>query len=343
MKNMRIIQVGLGGWGRNWYSHVLQRFPGVSIVGLVDSSPEAIGLAQKQLDVEKEMLYPSLTDAIAATDCDAVVITTSLPGHIPNALAALESGKHVLTEKPFAPTIAEANRAIEAAEEAGRVLMVSQNYRYYPAPRTVLKLVESGELGELGAIHIDFRRDNVEFRERSKKHYALEHPLLADMAIHHFDLMRMVTKSEPKEMSFYAHNPPWSHYSYPPAANGTVEMENGVIVSYRGSWVSPGEITPWAGEWRMEFAKGEVRWTSRADDTARADVVRVRALGEKEKTAKMEDLPYLDRAGALAEFVRAVRNGDEYENSGRSNRGSIAMVFAAIESVEKQRPVAVSY
>lgn len=342
MSDMQIVQVGLGGWGRNWYSQVLSKFPGVSVVGLVDSSSAAIAAAKKELDAPSELYYPTLADAMAATDCEAVVITASLEGHVPTALAAIESGKHVLTEKPFAPSIAEADRTVHAAEQAGAVLMVSQNYRYYPAPRAVCDLVSGLELGELGALHVDFRRDNVEFRERSKRHYALSHPLLADMAIHHFDLMRMVTGSEPRQMSFYTHNPPWSHYNDPPAANGTIEFENGVVASYRGSWVSPGPITPWAGEWRMEFSKGEVRWTSRADETARADEVLVRPLGKPEKQLPMKKLHHLDRAGSLAEFVRAIREGTPYENSGASNRGSIAMVFAAIESSEKLRPVPVS-
>jgi predicted dehydrogenase len=341
MKPIRIVQVGLGGWGKNWYTHVLKDFQDVEVVAFVDSSREALAAAQELFGIASDRFFTTLSGALADSETDAVVITASLPGHIPNALAALESGKHVLTEKPFAPSLKEADRAIATAEKAGKVLMVSQNYRFYPAPRKLLEIVENGDLGELGTIHVDFRRDKVEYNERSKRHYNLEDPLLADMAIHHFDLMRMVTLSDPKSLSFYTHNPPWSHYVHPPAANGTIEFENGVVASYRGSWVSPGPITPWAGEWRMEFARGEVTWTSRRDDTAAADVVRVRELGKREREIPLDPMPHLDRAGSLAEFVRAIRDGGEYENSGAENRASLAMVFSAIESAKKQRPVQV--
>ena len=62
----------------------------------------------------------------------------SLPNsmHHEWTLKAIEAGKHVLVEKPMAPTLSDARAMVAAAERANRLLMVSQNYRFYPAPAT---------------------------------------------------------------------------------------------------------------------------------------------------------------------------------------------------------------
>src|SRR5205807_7252057 len=96
--------------------------------------------------------------ALASVEADAVLITGSLPAHVPVALEALNAGKHVLLEKPFAPTITEAQQVVETAAKRNRVLMISQNYRFFPAVRAVTALVREGKLGSIGSVRIDFRR-----------------------------------------------------------------------------------------------------------------------------------------------------------------------------------------
>lgn len=84
---LRLIHVGFGGWGLDWTKVVLDT-PEVETVGVADPNPAV---------------------------------------HAPLALSALAAGKHVLVEKPFAPTLAEAQAVVAAAAAQGRVLMVSQN------------------------------------------------------------------------------------------------------------------------------------------------------------------------------------------------------------------------
>ncbi len=96
--------------------------------------------------------------ALAATSAEAVLITTPVGGHAPAALAALAGGKHVLVEKPFATSLVEAQDVVEAAVDAGKVLMVSQNYRFYPAAQTAADLVRRGALGAVSGISVQFRR-----------------------------------------------------------------------------------------------------------------------------------------------------------------------------------------
>jgi predicted dehydrogenase len=338
---LRIIQIGMGGWGQNWHLNILRPSADVEIVACVDSDPTMLALAQQRLALPAELCFSSVAAAIEGVASDAVLITASLPGHVPAALAALTAGKHVLVEKPFAPTLAEARRVVETADACGKVLMVSQNYRFFPAARVVAALVREGTLGPVGAVSIDFRRYANSAPAEGHRHYTIDHPLLIDMAIHHYDLIRMVLGREPAQIACQAWNPPWSNFRDPAAAAATISFDGGLVVSYRGSWVSPAPQTPWAGEWRIECELGEIAWTSRGGSDISADRVTVRKLGKNARRVKLPELPAIDRAGTLMAFVEAIANGQTPESSGRDNLGTLACMHAMIESANLGTPVPV--
>jgi predicted dehydrogenase len=335
---LRVIQVGMGGWGRDWAKAVLRHDDEVDLVACVDADAVSLALAHRQLGRSAHGYFESLAAAFAATDAEAVLITASLPGHVPLAVEALRAGKHVLLEKPFAPCVAEARQVVELAAEQDCVLMISQNYRFFPAVQTVRDLVRSGSLGEVGSVSVDFRRYANAARE-GNRHYTLHQPLLADMAIHHFDLMRAVLGQEPVEIACRAWNPPWSNFDEPAAASAIIEFDGGTVVSYQGSWVSPGPQTAWAGEWRMECAGGEIAWTSRDNRGAGVDRVTVRPLGKRARRLELPVQAHIDRAGSLRAFAKAVATGEEPESSGRDNLGSISLMNAAIRSASTGAPV----
>ena len=339
--SLRVVQVGLGGWGQNWAENVLPQVGTVEPVAWVDADPGTLATARRALGLSSDRCFPALAAALEAVDSEAVLVTAPLVAHVPLAVEALAAGKHVLVEKPFAPSVAEAQRAVAAAVTNGLVLMVSQNYRFFPAPRAVAELVASGELGPVGAVAVDFRR-NATAKTGGHRHFALANPLLVDMAIHHFDLLRMILGQEPKLVSCHAWTPPWSPFTGAAAAAATVEFAGGAVAAWRGSWVSPGEPTPWAGEWRVECAGGEIRWTSRDDrGGVSADRVVVRPLDAPARELALPPVEPHGRAGALAAFAAAVRAGAEPETSGRDNLGSLAVVEAALASAASGRAVPV--
>ncbi len=334
---VKVIQVGLGGWGRDWYRRRIQGFRDVAVVGFVDSNEAALEAARDEFGMDAGVCHDDVVSALEATESDAVLITASLPGHVPAAAAALAAGRHVLMEKPFAPSVAEARTLVGAAARAGRILMISQNYRFFPAPIAARQIVTSGRLGKLGVVHVDFRKNNTAYDESRTRHYALPHPLLADMAIHHFDLMRMVVNADARRIRCHSFNPPWSHFSDHAAAEAVVEMHDGVVVTYRGSWVSQTPATPWSGEWRLEFERGELRFSSRDDETGKADRLWIREAGGRERPVRLAGMEAVDRTGSLVEFVHAVRTGEAPSTSGEANVGSIALTYAAIKAAAEGR------
>jgi predicted dehydrogenase len=334
----RLVQVGMGVWGRNWATQVIQRSEDVEIAACVDLDAEMLVKAQQLLSMSPERCFQTLESALASVEADAVLITGSLPAHVPVALEALNAGKHVLLEKPFAPTIVEAQKVVETAANRNRVLMISQNYRFFPAVRAVTALVREGKLGSIGSVNIDFRR----YKNSSEDHryHQVWQPLLADMAIHHFDLMRAVLGQEPSHITCQAWNPLWSKFVDPAAASATITFDGGAVVSYRGSWVSPAPKTSWSGEWHIECTEGEIVWTSR-DDTA-PDRVSIRPLGKRARQVQMPEILHTDRRGSLKAFVQAVCTDQEPECSGRDNLHTIELMLAAVESATSRLPVSIA-
>lgn len=339
--SIRMIQVGMGSWGQDWAKNVLPRVGEVEPVAWVDNDPTTLDVAQASLGIPPARCFTTMDAAFAAVESDAVLATVSLPAHVPVALAALEAGKHVLLEKPFAATLSDAQVVVDFAADRGRSLMVSQNYRFFPAAQIAAKLVLEGALGPVGVVNVDFRRNIPAVMDESGPYFVQKHPLLVDMAIHHFDLMRFVLGQEPLSVACHAWNPPWRTVRGYLSGTATVTFDGGAVVNYRGSWTSPGPKTSWAGEWRMECTHGEIVWTGRGGDGQKADRVTVRPL---DGPARDIDLPRLDRAGragSLAAFAAAVSAGNEPPSSGRENLGSVALMSAAVDAaaVEQTLPV----
>ncbi len=143
---VRVGVVGLGYWGPN-LARNLAAIPGCELAWLCDVDEDT----RRRL----EPAFPSarataaLDDLLGDDELDAIVLATPVPSHARLAIAVAQAGKHCFVEKPLATTSAEAERAVEAAERAGRVLMVGHLLEYHPAVARLKQLVSSGELGAL--------------------------------------------------------------------------------------------------------------------------------------------------------------------------------------------------
>lgn len=341
---MRIVQVGLGGFGRNWAQEMIPQVPEVEVVGTADVSEASRQRAVEAGLAKADTCFATTEQAIEATDPDAVLVTASLVGHVPAVRAALQAGKHVMVEKPFAPTVAEGQELVDLAESSGLVLAVSQNYRFFPAARAVRQFVAEGSLGELHAVEIDFRQFSWSPDGTPRPHHRLDEPLLVDMSIHHFDLLRAVLGRNATEVTCRTWDPAWTQFTGPSEGVALIDFENGPSVSYRGSWISHGTPTPWAGEWRMDFAEGELSWTSRhnsADGGWIPDEAWLRVRGGRRRRLALPEVQRQDRAGSLTEFVTAIQEGREPEISGRDNLGTLALTYSLVEAANTGRTVKV--
>jgi predicted dehydrogenase len=334
---VRIIQVGLGLWGRDWAANVLPRLPEVEVVAWADADPRALALADEVADPPAGGSHASLDEALERVDAHAVLATVAIPAHTEVALTALRAGRHLLLEKPFAATMAEAHLVVAEAEARGLVLSIAQNYRFLPAVAVVTELIKAGSLGPVHRVGIDFRKDHRTDARTSRS--PLDHSLITQIGIHHFDLVRAVVGREPLAVYCRAWSPSWAAGPGLVSAAALLELEGGAVVGWAGSLRSAGPETSWAGDWLIELERGAVAWHTDADG---------REVGETSepgrparRIAVPPAAPHADRVALLAGFLAAVRDGVAAPSAGADNLRSLAVMAAALDSAARRRPVEV--
>jgi predicted dehydrogenase len=332
---LRLVQIGLGGWGQNWVEEVTRDTQGVEPVAWVDLDPATRERAVAALGLPPERVFGSLEQALEQVAADAALVVVPLAAHAPVTRAALEAGLHVLVEKPFAETMADARALERLARAQKRVLMVSQNYRWFPAPVLARRLLHDGTLGHLVACYLDFHF----YFGMGYRYFFLEEPLLSDMAIHHFDTLRFVLDDEPVEVSCHSWRESGTPFAGPPAAVAAMRFAKGIVVSYRGSWLTRGPATTYGGHWRLDGSRGTLEFTFRGafEEREKLDRVILHRPGEPPQALPLPDLPCKDRKGALDAFARWIQGGSPPEGASTAtdNLRSLAAMFAAIRSARR--------
>ena len=332
MRKLRLIQVGLGWFGWSWGAEILPAVPEIEVAAYVDVDTLVLRRVQGEIGAPAKRCFASLGEALATVEADAVLVTLPTIHHAAIATQALEAGKHVITEKPFTATLDEAAALIRLARSCDRVLMVSQNYRHFPAAVAAADLVAARELGRPLAVSLDFRR----WAGSGYRYWTIRDPLLADMAVHHLDLLRMVLGQEPVEVSCRTWNVDDSGFTHDPAGAATILFDGGAVVSYRGSWVARAPETHWAGDWTVECEEGAFFWTCRASmpHTLEADRLAVLRQGGTLEERPLRALAHADRAGTIAAFAQTILTGKvrRHLSLAEDNIKSLALVEACIRS-----------
>jgi predicted dehydrogenase len=142
------VGMGLIGLGSIYRAHAegYRRHAAAEVVAVCDADEARSSAEAKEWGAKAFSDYHRLLEV---SDVDAVDIMLPHSLHEPVALAALEAGKHVLVEKPIAPSLAAADRLFEAAERSGKVLALAENTRFVAAYRAIEPLVRGGELGDV--------------------------------------------------------------------------------------------------------------------------------------------------------------------------------------------------
>ncbi len=141
---LRAVVVGTSFGGRVHLPAL--RAAGFDVVGLVGNDPERT--SERAADFGIETHGTSISDVVAETDADAVTVSTPPAAHHQSVMEAVATGAHVLAEKPFATSVAEAQQMVDAATAAGTVAMVGFEFRWQPAEALVARSIARGDIGE---------------------------------------------------------------------------------------------------------------------------------------------------------------------------------------------------
>ena len=309
--------------------------PGVELAAIVDPDRAVLRSA------DATPAFAVLEEALASVECDAVLIASPPPAHHAVAKAALEAGKHVLCEKPLATRLEDAFDLIETAQRAERILMVSQNYRYNAPFRAVQRLVMEGELGKLVSIRIYCRRDTRELFAPDDFRYAMHHPYILDMSIHHFDLLRAATGRDVQDVYSRSWRVPDSPFVHDPAVAAILDLDDGMPVVYEGDWATHEPETSWNGAWEIVGEAGRLLWNGSAEDRGAGEVL-FEQLGQEPYTVEQPDLEFVEREATLQVLRKAIEGGEPPETAAADNVKSLAVMLGCVRSIESGEPVDVA-
>lgn len=143
-KKYKIGIVGFGGMG-NWHRETLETIEGISVAGIYDIDEERVRYA-KECGVHS---YQSLEELLQDPQIDLVLIATPNDLHKPIAIQAMQSGKHVVSEKPVTLSSADLQEMIDVAKKTKRLFTVHQNRRWDEDFLTIQKIYQEQRLGEV--------------------------------------------------------------------------------------------------------------------------------------------------------------------------------------------------
>ena len=185
----KLINVGLIGFGMSgsvFHAPFITNVPGLHLSKIRETRPENIAVANKRYP--EAQIVDNAKAIFEDTAIDLVVLATPNSTHLSLAKEALKAGKHVVVEKPFTVTSAEADELIELAEKQDRLLTVYQNRRWDSDFKTILKLVSENLLGEVVEYEAHFDRYRTFLKPNSwKEEDAPGSGLLYDLGSHLID------------------------------------------------------------------------------------------------------------------------------------------------------------
>src|SRR5262249_32823817 len=131
MGALRVALVGAGNISSHHLPAYVRFRDQVELVAVCDLDEALARRRAREAGVER--VYTDVDSLLREVACDALDVCVTHDQHAPIALAAIEAGRHVLVEKPFALTLTDCRKLVTAAERVGVTLMVGQNQRFLPA------------------------------------------------------------------------------------------------------------------------------------------------------------------------------------------------------------------
>src|SRR5262245_26571336 len=145
----RAVIIGCGGMGRAHGKAILQ-FGGFDLVAASDLMPDRRETMQR---VAESIHLSDDTDKMLGKERPQIaIVATSSMFHHKLVVAALRAGAHVLCEKPFSVSLAEADEMLAVARETGQMLLIDHQFRINPRVQAGLRLVREGRIGDVLAV-----------------------------------------------------------------------------------------------------------------------------------------------------------------------------------------------
>ena len=329
---VRLALVGAGGHGRTLQDAIADT-DAAEMRTVFDVDQAALDEAANRFGVDPASSYE---DVLRRDDLEAIVIATPNALHRRHTEAAFETGFHVLLEKPIADSVSDGRAIVEAAEDAGRLLMVGHDMRRSRVARRTKRALQEGVLGKVVSMEIHFSTDTaMHLNENSWRLESDGRSLLpmVQLGIHGVDLVQYFF--EPME-TVYAEA---RSITTPPRVMDSVAATFRTRDGIHGTMIS-NYCSKATFEYRIS---GTLATLQSSGHTLRIQKQQG-AAEHGEETTRIED--YSDHthesyARELKAFAQAVRGHAEIETDGWAGLQAIAVVEALQRSVETETSQAV--
>lgn len=220
--------VGAGYWGPNLIRNFMSS-PKTSVKYVCDTDPEKLERALRPYPGVKRST--SLGEVLADAEVDAVAVATPVTTHYPIAKACLESGKHVLVEKPFTSSYLQAKELVELARSSGLQVMCDYTFCYTGAVRKIKEILDSGELGDI--LYYDSIRINLGLFQSDVN-------VIWDLAAHDLSIIDFLLSDRPLQVS--AHGVAHARNNIESIAYVTLIYPKDFLAHFHVNWLSPVKI-----------------------------------------------------------------------------------------------------
>ncbi|MGH3610691.1 MAG: Gfo/Idh/MocA family protein, partial [Pseudonocardiaceae bacterium] len=183
---MRFGFIGLGRATRVFHLPALTQIDGAEVVGGYDESAMAREAWQREAQMHA---FDTVDDLLERSGAEVIVVATPPASHAELCIRALESGAHVICEKPFATTVDEADRILAAAALAGRQVAVNHEFREKPIFKTVRERVVAREFGRLVFAQVWQQMSMPPWQEKTPWRAAMANRTLLEGGVHLVDLL----------------------------------------------------------------------------------------------------------------------------------------------------------
>jgi predicted dehydrogenase len=233
--------IGLGFFGEV-HADTLAKMPGIELAALSTRRPDRLAEVADRYGVQRR--YTDYHQLLDDPSVDVVSITTHVYDHRDITVDALQSGKHVLLEKPMAETVEDCDRMLDAASRSSGHFMVGHICRFDPRVALAKQAIDEGRIGRIVSMHARRNLSKTIGRQVLDKISAL----LGD-GIHDADLMLWFSGAKP--VSVYAQEVHPGPCKYADAGWAMIRLDDDAVGVVESVWHLP-ETTPYQIDARME-------------------------------------------------------------------------------------------
>ncbi|ADE69177.1 Gfo/Idh/MocA family oxidoreductase [Priestia megaterium] len=337
MEKVKIGVIGCGSIAQHRHLPEYKMNEQVELVAVCDINTERANSVAQQYGVKA---YTNYEELLASGTVEAVSVCTPNYLHAPISVAALNSGVHVLCEKPMATSEEEAKAMIEAAKTNGKKLMIGHNQRFVASHQKARELIGKGEIGKIYSFRTAFGHGGPEgWSVDGKDSWFFKKDeafigAMGDLGVHKTDMLRYILNEEIVEVGAFVESNAKDFANVDDNAVCVLKTESGIIGTLAASWAYNGK------EDNSTIVYGE-KGILRLEDDPTYSLVAQYATGEV-VNYELGKIQSNDEGGqsnshVIEQFVDAVAEDKESPVPGEEGLKSLAVILAALKSSQTKQ------